>query len=171
MAKRRLPNGCSGADRWSGSRSCCQRPSRNRPAPADRSGAGCRALFVGQVDVVVHVFGGQDVHRHVVVGTGRRGFENEQVAQRSDAPVGLGFAFLGDDIVEVARFHALHIPLQRVETEQDAIAHAVRLQVFGYDVGARVEDDDVPDVGMRFEKTVEDFGILRTVGRIQVVDP
>ena len=78
---------------------------------------------------------------------------------------------MGDDIVEVARFHALHIPLQRVETEQDAIAHAVRLQVFGYDVGARVEDDDVPDVGMRFEKTVEDFGILRTVGRIQVVDP
>ena len=47
----------------------------------------------------------------------------------------------------------------------------MRLQVFGYDVGARVEDDDVPDVGMRFEKTVEDFGILRTVGRIQVVDP
>ena len=137
MVKRRLPNGCSGADRRSGSRSCCQRPSRNRPVPADRSGAGCRALFVGQVDVVVHVFGGQDVHRHVVVGTGRRGFENEQVAQRSDAPVGLGFAFLGDDIVEVARFHALHIPLQRVETEQDAIAHAVRLQVFGYDVGAR----------------------------------
>ena len=59
----------------------------------------------------------------------------------------------------------------RSSGSKDAIVHAVRLQVFGYDVGARVEDDDVPDAGMRFEKTVEDFGILRTVGRIQVVDP